>query len=125
MTHTQSRQDQAILQRIARRAMLARGLSPDSPPQALTGLKAIHGPATRGTASTRDLRDLLWCSIDNGDSRDLDPLSVAQTIADGAPCVDGVPSGAIEEGGLGEVLELIRDDGRVLPAPLPASIADR
>ena len=84
MTHTESRQDRAILQRIARRAMLARGLSPDFPPQALAELDAIHGPATRGTASTRDLRELLWCSIDNDDSRDLDQLSVAETMADGA-----------------------------------------
>jgi len=84
MTHTESRQDRTILQRIARQAMLARGLSPDYPPQALAELDGIHGPATRGTAPMRDLRDLLWCSIDNDDSRDLDQLSVAEAMLDGA-----------------------------------------
>ena len=35
-------------------------------------------------AQIRDLRALLWCSIDNDDSRDLDQLSVAQPAAQGA-----------------------------------------
>ncbi len=30
-----------------------------------------------------DLRKLAWCSIDNDDSRDLDQLTVAQSMADG------------------------------------------
>jgi exoribonuclease-2 len=60
--------------------MLERGLAPDFPPKALAELDAIHGPATRSDGSTRDLRDLLWCSIDNDDSRDLDQLSVAQAL---------------------------------------------
>jgi exoribonuclease II len=32
----------------------------------------------------RDLRVLLWASIDNDDSRDLDQLSVAQLLSGGA-----------------------------------------
>lgn len=34
-------------------------------------------------ASVRDLRDLPWCSIDNDESRDLDPLSAAEERRDG------------------------------------------
>ncbi len=68
----------AQLQRIARRAMIERGLEPDFSPSARAELDAIHGPAGKASASVRDLRGLLWCSIDNDDSRDLDQLSVSE-----------------------------------------------
>jgi VacB/RNase II family 3'-5' exoribonuclease len=84
MTDTDDRQHRSILQRIAHRVMLERGLVPDFPLQALAELNEIHGPATREEESTRDLRDLLWCSIDNDDSRDLDQLTVAEAMPDGA-----------------------------------------
>ena len=83
MTDPGDRQHRSILQRIARRVMLERGLAPDFPPEALRELDGIHGPATRAEAATRDLRNLLWCSIDNDDSRDLDQLTVAETTPDG------------------------------------------
>jgi len=72
------------LQRIAHRVMLERGLVPDFPLRALAELDEIHGPATRAEESTRDLRNLLWCSIDNDDSRDLDQLTVAESMPDRA-----------------------------------------
>jgi RNB domain len=84
MTDTDGRQHRLILQRIAHRAMLERGLVPDFPPEALAELDQIHGSATRTEESTRDLRNLLWCSIDNDDSRDLDQLTVAEAMTDGA-----------------------------------------
>ena len=34
--------------------------------------------------STRDLRHLIWCSIDNDTSRDLDQLIVAEAMPEGA-----------------------------------------
>ena len=84
MTDTDDRQHRSILQRIAHRAMLERGLVPDFPPQALAELDGIHGPATGGDGAARDLGNLLWCSIDNEDSRDLDQLTVAEALPDGA-----------------------------------------
>ncbi|MGH9428710.1 MAG: ribonuclease catalytic domain-containing protein, partial [Terriglobia bacterium] len=84
MTPTADRQHRSVLQRIARRAMLERGLLPDFSPQALAELDKIHGPATRVEESTRDLRNLIWCSIDNDASRDLDQLTVAEAMPGGA-----------------------------------------
>jgi len=72
------------LKSIARRAMLEHGLEPDLPPAAAAQLRAITAAATDQGAQIRDLRALLWCSIDNDDSRDLDQLSVAQPLKDGA-----------------------------------------
>jgi len=84
MTDTDDRQHRVILQGIAHRAMLERGLVPDFPPQALAELDAINGPATQTAQPARDLRNFLWCSIDNDDSRDLDQVTVAEAMPDGA-----------------------------------------
>jgi VacB/RNase II family 3'-5' exoribonuclease len=72
----------ATLAAIARQAMLERGLEPDFPPTARQQLATITGPAP-ATAGLRDLRDRLWASIDNDDSRDLDQLTVAEPLAEG------------------------------------------
>ncbi len=73
-----------LLMAIARRAMLARGLVPDFSAEVRSQMATI----TRGSAAPepglRDLRQLLWASIDNDDSRDLDQLSVAEPLGDGA-----------------------------------------
>ena len=73
-------QHRAILQRIARRVMLERGLLPDFSAEALTELGRIQPPATTNGGQVRDLRQLLWASIDNDDSRDLDQLTVAEAM---------------------------------------------
>ena len=70
----------ALLQGIARRAMLQRGLLADFSAAALAELDEIEAPAAAPGASIRDLRGLLWASIDNDDSRDLDQLSVAEAL---------------------------------------------
>jgi VacB/RNase II family 3'-5' exoribonuclease len=66
----------SILRRIAHRAMLERGLIPDFSPAVLAELAKIRSSAT--DSGVRDLRGLLWISIDNDDSRDLDQLTVAE-----------------------------------------------
>ncbi len=59
-----------ILQNIARRAMLMRGLFPEFSAQAVAELARISAPAKASLATPAcDLRDLLWASIDNDDSR--------------------------------------------------------
>ena len=57
----------AMLQSIAHRAMIERGLFPDFSSEALSELARINAPATRTEVPTRDLRNLPWCSIDNDD----------------------------------------------------------
>ena len=63
--------------------MLERGLEPGFPPAALAELNRLQHAAVERDPAIRDLRDRLWCSIDNDDSRDLDQLSVGEPLADG------------------------------------------
>jgi exoribonuclease-2 len=71
------------LQRVARQALRDRGLLPDFESGVFRQLRDIHGPATESGGDIRDLRGLLWCSIDNDDSKDLDQLSVAEDLGGG------------------------------------------
>jgi VacB/RNase II family 3'-5' exoribonuclease len=64
--------------------MMERGLLPDFSDLAVAELNGIRGAAPKDEESIRNLRDLSWCSIDNDDSRDLDQLSVGETMPDGA-----------------------------------------
>jgi exoribonuclease-2 len=70
-----------VLRTIAHRVMRERGLEPDFSPAALAEVNAIDGAAVENAPAIRDLRSLLWASIDNDDSRDLDQLTVAQPHA--------------------------------------------
>jgi VacB/RNase II family 3'-5' exoribonuclease len=70
--------------------MVERGLLPDFSAEALAELKALTAAAGAGQghaapqdgAEARDLTELLWCSIDNDDSLDLDQLTVARQRPD-------------------------------------------
>lgn len=76
-----AKQHRAILQSIARRVMLERDLLPEFSAEALAELGKIQAPAVaRNDESMRDLTNLLWASIDNDDSRDLDQLTVAEAL---------------------------------------------
>lgn len=87
-TSSNHRAHRTILQNIAHHAMLERGLLPDFSAKVLAELDKISGPATRGDTGdsdrqVRDQRDLLWASIDNDDSRDLDQLTTAEALPGG------------------------------------------
>jgi exoribonuclease-2 len=73
----------AELQRIAHQAMLDRGLLPEFSAAEMAETRNLP-PAGAPRDGVRDLRSLLWASIDNDDSRDLDQLSVAEEGTDGA-----------------------------------------
>jgi VacB/RNase II family 3'-5' exoribonuclease len=72
------------LRAAAHQEMLTEGFQPDFPPaagQQVMALKAQNGPATAD--GVRDLRSLLWSSIDNDTSRDLDQAEVAERVNGG------------------------------------------
>lgn len=66
---------------IAREAMVERGLRSDFSAAAREQAADFVAPAE--ASGVRDLRDLLWTSIDNDESRDLDQLTVAEPLAGG------------------------------------------
>src|SRR5689334_2712220 len=74
--------DRALLAAVARKAMIERGLEPDFPTAAKDEVLEIRS-AAGPDAGERDLRGLLWTSIDNDDSRDLDQLTVAESLPGG------------------------------------------
>jgi len=71
------------LTQIARRVMLDHGLLPEFDAEAMRQVEAM-GKEPKARGSLADLTALAWCSIDNDDSRDLDQLTVAEALADGA-----------------------------------------
>src|SRR5229473_2469899 len=64
--------------------MVQRGLLPDFSPAAIAEADRFTHAADASGGEARDLRSLLWASIDNDDSRDLDQLSVSETSPNGA-----------------------------------------
>ncbi len=76
-THSHHRHD---LIHIADQAMSERGLEPQFSQAVLQDLAKITGPAVDTDSRIRDLRTLLWCSIDNDDSLDLDQLTASEVM---------------------------------------------
>ncbi|PKN87108.1 MAG: ribonuclease II [Chloroflexi bacterium HGW-Chloroflexi-8] len=78
-----------ILQDIAHRAMLERGLLPDfsaevqNELQNITPLKVKNNGSIDSPELIRDMRHLSWASIDNDDSLDLDQLTYADVLPSG------------------------------------------
>jgi exoribonuclease-2 len=68
------------LSQIADHAMVTFGLEPVFPPDAMKQLQSLLGPAQDSSGDIKDMREMLWCSIDNDDSRDLDQISVGEDL---------------------------------------------
>src|SRR5437762_5116413 len=83
MTNPSPQSDRERLRALAIRAMRDRGLDPDFSHEELAEAAAVRSAPLTTEESVRDQRTLLWCSIDNDDSRDLDQLSVAEALAGG------------------------------------------
>lgn len=66
----------------ARLVMVEAGFLPDLPADARREAAELHPASTEGEG-LRDLRALLWSSIDNDESRDLDQIEVAESIENG------------------------------------------
>src|SRR5258708_13559570 len=73
------------LQELARQSMLEHGFEPEYPAEALEQVAELkaHPPQISTGGDVRDLRDLLWSSIDNDTSRDLDQIEVAERLSNG------------------------------------------
>ncbi|MBN2084548.1 MAG: RNB domain-containing ribonuclease [Anaerolineales bacterium] len=79
----ENKHHRSILQRIAENAMRDRGLLPEFSAEVRDELRRIKNAAQPGNGPARDLRQSLWASIDNDDSRDLDQLTFAETAPGG------------------------------------------
>src|SRR5579872_1362636 len=68
----------------ARQEMIDEGFQPDFPPEVAKQLDALKTrAATRKDAGVRDLRSLVWSSIDNDSSLDLDQAEAAERVSTG------------------------------------------
>ncbi len=74
------KEHRSLLRSIARRAMIEKGLLPDFSDEAMAELAGMQTPAIIDDERIRDLRDILWSSIDNDDTRDIDQLTAAQAM---------------------------------------------
>lgn len=72
------------LQATAKTIVQEHGFNPEFPAEVGTQLAGIKDrPQVAQSDGVRDLRDLLWSSIDNDTSRDLDQIEVAERASDG------------------------------------------
>jgi exoribonuclease-2 len=73
------------LRAMARRAMLENGFEPDTPPEVEHELQSLNSkrPLDVEDPMVRDMRSVLWSSIDNHDSRDLDQVEFAERLPNG------------------------------------------
>jgi len=84
MNKANEQKDRIRLANLAYQAMLEHGMAPDFSEEVLAELAKIKGPVTLSEETGLvDMRPVLWCSLDNDDSRDLDQLSAAEAMGNG------------------------------------------
>lgn len=71
------------LREVARQAMIDEGFDPNPDPAVRAELANVGKHPDTG-APLRDLRNLLWSSVDNDDTRDLDQIEFAEEVSSGA-----------------------------------------
>jgi len=72
------------LQATAKQVMQQQGFEPDFSAPVLAQLASLNGkPEDAPSRDVRDMRNLLWSSIDNDTSRDLDQIEVAEEVSNG------------------------------------------
>jgi exoribonuclease-2 len=72
------------LQARARRAVLEAGFQPDFPPEVIEEIQRLAQKAPHDAGpGVRDMRAVLWSSIDNDTSRDLDQVEYVEPLPDG------------------------------------------
>jgi VacB/RNase II family 3'-5' exoribonuclease len=111
------------LQRIATQAMRDGGLEPELSAAAMAETRALGPGLGPADPQVRDLRGLLWASIDNDDSRDLDQLTVAEALPDGTTKIAIAIADVDSKVTLGSALDQharanttsVYTDGRIFP----------
>jgi VacB/RNase II family 3'-5' exoribonuclease len=68
----------------ARRSMIEHGFEPEYPPVIAEQLDQLHQDPPAAARGARDLRGLLWSSIDNDTSRDLDQIEYTEALPNGS-----------------------------------------
>lgn len=70
------------LTQLAKQTMIEHQLLPDFPPSVLKEINDIASPVQSLPPKVKDLRQFLWFSLDNDDSKDLDQITYAEIIDD-------------------------------------------
>jgi exoribonuclease-2 len=85
MTKHTARSNSIDLRAIAEQTMIEAGFAPEFDSSVKEQLQAIlaKNPASPSASGMRDMRDLLWSSIDDSKSRDLDQVEYAEALAGG------------------------------------------
>src|SRR6476661_2728466 len=66
-------------------AMVQNGFEPEFSSEVMREVRSLDDPSDNPLpAGCHDLRGLLWSSVDNRESRDLDQIEVAERLADGS-----------------------------------------